>query len=261
MIMNAINNKKEVFAAAICGLLILFIMLLTAVETLCFRIPGWWRSEYTKYNTPQYVRGEMSMDDAVYVTEQMLDYCVGRIDSLDDVQATIDGIKAPFFTDREKLHLADCRKLFMAAYKARTISVILLAVLLIAIYLSLANKKRDGSITGSAQSMPFRCVLAKGYLYALAVVAAFSAVIAVISFIDFTYVFTVFHHIFFDNDLWILYPEEDNLINIMQEAVFADAALTIAAMWLSAAAALAVISIVIIRRYAADQSPADSGLN
>lgn len=246
--MNAINNKKEVFAAAICGLLILFIMLLTAVETLCFRIPGWWRSEYTKYNTPQYVNGEMSMDDAVYVTEQMLDYCIGRIDTLDNVQADIDGRTVPFFTEREKLHLADCRNLFMAAYKARTISFILLAVLLIAIYLSLAKKKRDGSITGNVQSMSFKYVLAKGYLYSLALVAALAVIIAVISFIDFTYVFTVFHHIFFDNDLWILYPDEDNLINIMQEAVFADAALTIAAMWLSAAAVLAIISIVILRK-------------
>ncbi len=242
------NNKKEIFAAVICGLLILFILLLTATQILCFGIPDWWRNEYTKYNTPQYVRGEMSMDDAVYVTEQMLDYCIGRIDSLDNVQATIDGNTAPFFTEREKLHLADCRNLFMAAYNARTISLILLIVLLIAIYLSLSKKRSGDDISESGRSLSFAYIMSKGYLYSLAVVAVISVIIAVISFIDFTYVFTVFHHIFFDNDLWILYPDEDNLINIMQEAVFADAALTIAAMWLSAAAVLAIISIVILRK-------------
>ena len=45
--------------------------------------------------------------------------------------------------------------------------------------------------------------------------------------IDFTKAFTIFHKIFFDNDLWILYPDKDNLINIMQEDVFYDAALWI----------------------------------
>jgi hypothetical protein len=56
----------------------------------------------------------MSLDDAVHVTEDMLDYCIGKIDTLDDTEATIDGVTAPFFTEREKSHLADCRELFMA---------------------------------------------------------------------------------------------------------------------------------------------------
>ena len=236
---KTINCKKETFAAAVCGLLVLFILLLTATETLCFRIPGWWRSEYTKYNTPQYVRGEMSMDDAVYVTEQMLEYCIGRLDSLDGVNATIDGKTAPFFTQREKLHLADCRNLFMAAVKARVIAVVLLAALLIAVFLSI--RKKSGNIS-------FAAVLAKGYLYALGAVIVLSLIIAALSVHDFTSVFTEFHHIFFDNDLWILYPDQDNLINIMQEPVFADAALTIACMWAAAAAVLAAVSAFILKR-------------
>ena len=63
---------------------------------------------------------------------------------------------------------------------------------------------------------------------------------------------TEFHHIFFDNDLWILYPDKDNLINIMQEDVFFDAAGTIAGIWLGvcaviAAAVLAAV-LAVIRR-------------
>ena len=45
-----------------------------------------------------------------------------------------------------------------------------------------------------------------------------------------------------------LYPDQDNLINIMQEPVFADAALTIACMWAAAAAVLAIVSILVLRR-------------
>ena len=75
-----------------------------------------------------------------------------------------------------------------------------------------------------------------------------SAVIAVLCVIDFTQVFTVFHHIFFDNDLWILYPDRDNLINIMQEDVFSDAAMWIAGIWLAASALIAAACVIVIRK-------------
>ena len=41
---------------------------------------------------------------------------------------------------------------------------------------------------------------------------------------DFTQGFTAFHHIFFDNDLWILDPRTDLLINIVPEPFFVDTA-------------------------------------
>ena len=65
---------------------------------------------------------------------------------------------------------------------------------------------------------------------------------------DFTFAFTVFHRIFFDNDLWILYPDQDNLINIMQEDVFADAARWIAGMWIAVCALLAAVSAALLKR-------------
>ena len=55
-------------------------------------------------------------------------------------------------------------------------------------------------------------------------------------------------HIFFDNDLWILYPDKDNLINIMQEDVFSDAAMWIAGIWLAVSALIAVLCAVVIRK-------------
>ena len=41
---------------------------------------------------------------------------------------------------------------------------------------------------------------------------------------DFTRYFTIFHQIFFDNDLWILDPRTDLLINIVPEPFFVDTA-------------------------------------
>ena len=86
MASDTIRKEKlnEQAASFVAGILILIVILITATQALCYWIPGWWRKEYAKYDTPQYVTGEMSLDDAVYITEQMLDYCIGRIDTLDD---------------------------------------------------------------------------------------------------------------------------------------------------------------------------------
>ena len=221
-------------AAFICGLCLLLILLITSLQAVCYWLPDWWRNEYAKYDTPSNVRGEMSLDDAVHVTEDMLEYCIGRLDTLDDTEATIDGVTAPFFTDREKAHLADCRELFQKGIKARVIACLLLVAFVIYIYVH--NGKQKAPV-----------LLAKGYLRSLGFVVVLAAIIAVLCVIDFTHVFTVFHHIFFDNDLWILYPDKDNLINIMQEDVFSDAAIWIAGIWLAVDTVFAAISVFVLK--------------
>ena len=65
---------------------------------------------------------------------------------------------------------------------------------------------------------------------------------------DFTLLFTKFHHVFFDNDLWILDPREDNLVNVMQESVFADAAVTIGSIWASVSAVIAGVYVYILKK-------------
>ena len=105
------------------------------------------------------------------------------------------------------------------------------------IYIFMHYSKRDATV-----------LLAKGYLKAIAFVAIIAVIIGIMCAIDFTWVFTEFHHIFFDNDLWILYPDKDNLINIMQEVVFFDAAKWIAGIWLAVCAVLAAISAYIINK-------------
>ena len=229
------SSTTHNIAAFICGICLLLILLITSLQAVCYWIPDWWRNEYAKYDTPSNVRGEMSLDDAVHITEDMLEYCIGRLDTLDDTEATIDGVTAPFFTDREKAHLADCRELFLKGIKVRVIACLLLAAFVIFIYVH--NGKQKTSV-----------LLAKGYLRSLGFIVVLAAIIAVLCVIDFTHVFTVFHHIFFDNDLWILNPNEDNLINIMQEDVFSDAAMWIAGIWLIADALIAAACVIILRR-------------
>ena len=53
-----------------------------------------------------------------------------------------------------------------------------------------------------------------------AVIAALAAIIST----NFTKYFILFHHMFFNNDLWILDPSTDMLINIVPEGFFMDTA-------------------------------------
>ena len=252
--MTPYNSSKgqlnERIAAFISGLLLLVVILITSVQAVCYWIPGWWRNEYAKYDTPQYVTGEMSLDDAVYITEQMLEYCIGRLDTLDDTEAVIDGVSAPFFTEREKQHLADCRNIFLAAVRFRIISILVIAGLLLAVWFSV-KKRAETSGAGSERSVLLRCftgIIARGYLIALAALALFAVFLILFGMSDFTLLFTKFHHVFFDNDLWILDPREDNLVNVMQESVFADAAVTIGSIWASVSAVIAGVCVYILKK-------------
>ena len=244
------GKLNERIAAFVCGILILVVILITSTQALCYWIPGWWRSEYAKYNTPQYVTGEMSLDDAVYITEQMLEYCIGRLDTLDDTEATIDGVTSPFFTDREKQHLADCRNIFLGAVRFRIIAILVTVCLLISVWFSV-RKRCEISGLGSERSVitpVYSKILARGYLIALAAMLVFAVFLIIIGMNNFTFLFTKFHHVFFDNDLWILDPRHDNLVNVMQESVFSDAAVTIGSIWAAVSVLLAGISAYILKK-------------
>ena len=249
------NGINERIAAFICGILLIIVILITSTQAVCYWIPGWWRNEYAKYNTPQYVTGEMSLDDAVYITEQMLEYCIGRLDTLDDTQATIDGVTAPFFTEREKLHLADCRTIFLGAVRFRLISILVIAGLLLAIWFSIKrrlerNAGEDVILPGSDKGVRsvFARTLSRGYLIALAALLAFALFVAAVGMKDFTFLFTKFHHVFFDNDLWILDPRVDNLVNVMREDVFSDAAVTIGSIWAVVCILLAAVCFTVLKK-------------
>lgn len=247
------STVKEKIFAVICGILILLIALITSTQALCYWIPNWWHNEYAKYNTPQYVTGEMSLDDAVYITDQMLEYCIGRLDTLDNTEVTLDGARVPFFTEREKSHLSDCRNVFQGAIRFRIASILLVIGLLFAIYSSVQRRtekspeKEQRLLAKPIVRSRFAVILSRGYLIALGILLVLSLILLLIGMNNFTYLFTEFHHVFFDNDLWLLDPRVDNLVNVMQEDVFADAAVDIALIWAGFAAILACISAIILR--------------
>lgn len=105
--------------------------------------------------------------------------------------------------------MEDVRGLFLAAIAIRRVCLIGLVLGVALLFALKADVKRLLPKTICAGTLLFFTILA-----ALALVIS----------TNFTKYFIIFHEIFFNNDLWILDPSTDLLINIVPEPFFVDTA-------------------------------------
>ena len=205
-------------------------LLITSVEAVVYWTPGYFEQEYSKYNVTADVR--MEMDDLLEVTDEMMAYLRGKREDL-HVPTVVDGQPREFFNEREIAHMEDVRGLFLAALTIRRICVIT-AVLCIA---ALALLKAP-----IASVLPASICVGTGLFFAI--VCALAAVIST----NFTKYFVIFHKIFFNNDLWILDPATDLLINIVPEPFFVDTAARIALTFGGSVAVIFFICLFILHK-------------
>lgn len=190
-----------------------FIILITSVEIAAYGNFDFYEEEYEKNEVLSAVN--MDMEHLMEVTKEMMKYLRGDRETL-VIETEIGGARSEFFNDREKLHMADCRVLFVAAIWIRRVCLLLFALSLLVIFVQKTN------------SLVQRLCFAAGFFWRgmLVLLGAAGALAAVIA-LNFDKAFVTFHHIFFDNDLWILNPATDRLINIVPQPFFVDICLRI----------------------------------
>ncbi len=194
----------------LCAFALMTALLITSVEAVAYWTPGYYEKEYTKYHVLDEV--DMEMDDLLYVTREMMAYLRGRRADL-HITATVSGEPREFFNTREIAHMEDVRGLFLGGLALRRICLVTIAACIALLFALKADVKR--LLPG---------MLCIGTALFFGVLAALAAVIST----DFTKYFVLFHKIFFRNDLWILDPSTDLLINIVPEPFFVDTAARIA---------------------------------
>lgn len=197
----------------------LLVLIISAVEIAVYADYGYFEKEYKKYDvTNENGIVNMEMDELIRVTKEMMSYLRGDRENL-VIYAVIDGEEKEFFDERDKSHMVDVRDLFVAALDVRVGAILMAGLSLVNLFLIMYWKD-------------IRKLLFNAYMWAIGILSAFIAVIAVLACIDFTGVFYKFHALFFNDYEWLLDPDVSRLINIVPEGFFIDTAIRIVVIFI-----------------------------
>lgn len=223
------KNLQRVFGIA-ASIAVIVILLITAFEIGAYSDYDWYEKEYEKYKVLDAL--EMEMEDAMHVTEEMMAYLRGnRADLV--VNTIVDGEEREFFNDREKAHMIDVQNLFMGGLWIRRIAMLVFVLAIVVLIKTKADWKR---------------LLPKSFLIGLGIFIGITAGAGLLFLSDFNKYFTLFHEIFFSNDLWLLDPRTDLLIRMLPEGFFLDMVVRIGIIFLLLLLAGVIISIVALCR-------------
>jgi len=219
-------------AAALAMLLLIFAMLLTSFQLAIYGDPDYkfYEKEYQKYHVTDAL--DMELEDVMKVTDHMMDYLIGREDEL-SIVTEVDATTQDFFNEQDRFHMGEVRNLFLGGLKIRNICV--LAAFLIIV--GLVVMKTD-----------WRRLLPKAFFRAVIFLVIAGSLLAAAFTLDFTRCFTIFHEIFFDNDLWMFNPAEDYMIRMLPEGFFSDMVIRIGATFIGMMFLLGA-ALIIWRKY------------
>lgn len=219
-------KKIQWAAGIILAFSVIIILLISSFETAMYSDFGVYEREYEKNDVLDDLG--MTMEDTMHVTREMMAYLRGDRDVL-SVETTVEGRQQDFFNEQDRFHMAEVRDLFIGGLDLR-LGACAAAVLCILILIFL---RAD-----------WRKIVPRSYWIVLAVIGVLLAVFAAAAVIDFNAVFVGFHHIFFDNDLWLFDPAEDYMIRMLPEGLFADMVVRIGVLFAGGMIVLFILSLL-----------------
>ncbi|MCI9440092.1 MAG: TIGR01906 family membrane protein [Ruminococcus sp.] len=202
------------------------ILLITSFQAAMYVDFGVYQREYEKYEVLDDLG--MEMDDVMYVTREMMAYLKGERDVL-SVVTMVEGREQDFFNEQDRLHMEDVQGLFLGGLALRRIAAAVLAVSLAVLFIWKADLRK---------------ILARSYQITVAILGVLILLLGIGISRNFNAVFTKFHEIFFDNDLWLFDPAEDYMIRMLPEGLFFDMVIRIGVLFLGGLAFLLICSIL-----------------
>lgn len=195
---------KRLVSDLLLAVVLLVLATLVAVQWVAYDaefISG----ELLKLNSPQVIG--MSDADVYRYAEHTAAYLRGSLQN-PNLGVVLNGAQRWFLNEREVLHMQDVQQLF-------TWARYFVGLLILVLTLSGVWAYRRGRFQAYSR------MLKRGAIGAILVGALFALLISQ----DFNQSFTLFHLLSFSNDLWLLDPATDLLINLLPEQFFANAAL------------------------------------
>ncbi len=223
---------KKIFQAAGCTLftLALLLGLLSGAILAVAGNASYMNSMFLRHADPS-ITG-VDVQEYPGLAEKITAYLTGRADTF-QTTLLVHGQMREAFSEKELLHMQDVRSLF-----ALCRSVLLFCALIVTVCLALSLFR----------FRPMLVLLARGYVRISLLIAVLGAALAVWASIDFISLFTLFHHLFFTNDLWLLNPKQDLLLQLMPTSFFVGYAARIGLCWLLGAALFFVSAILYLKR-------------
>ncbi len=186
----------------------LFLSMLSGAITLGVSDETYYDQAFKTLHSREKVR--LSSEDFERVKQSIMAYVNLKSEQL-SVTVTIDGQKMDFFNEKERAHMVDVLKLFKLNRAVQWSSLAILGILL----------------SLNALKWHSKALLRDGFLWAAFYLIGFLAWLLWLSRHDFTQVFIQFHEIFFTNQLWLLDPDTDRMIVLLEEAFFSGMAIRI----------------------------------
>ena len=191
-----VDMQGKIFGT-ISSLSLLLLFLYVAIHVPTFSMSTY-QNHYDYFGTANIIG--ISDEDLLAVTKRLLGYISGRYNDL-QIYATVQGVYRPFFTQREIYHMADVLLLFNIA---RLMAAFCLVIVVATWFWAIKRKA-------------LRIFYKTNFIAGL-VVCVFVLMLAILFSNDFVYHFHRFHDIFFFFDyeqLWLLDPRYDMLINMV----------------------------------------------
>jgi integral membrane protein (TIGR01906 family) len=205
------------------------IALITTNVRLALNEPRIYEYVTDEYDTPQTTGIER--EELLRASGELRDY-FNSDSEWRDIFVRKDGQRIRLFSDREAAHLRDVKTLFQGNFRVQEATVIFVLVYVVAVFIW----ARESSLRALATQL-----LLSGLL-SLALIGGVGAV-AVTGFEE---SFEQFHLIAFDNDLWLLDPSRDRLIQMFPEAFWRDISLWVGIGTLVELASLAGLAAVFL---------------
>lgn len=153
-----------------------------------------YENKFEEHNV--YKKTNIQKEDLKKVTLEMLDYIKDKRENL-IIETNINQKKEVVFGERERLHMVDVKNLFEIGFKIRNISIIIFLITLV-IFIKY-----------------YKNILYKLLIFAATIPMIIMGIFGILISIDFSKYFTVFHELLFTNDLWLLNPKTDILIQML----------------------------------------------
>lgn len=195
-------KKKNILVAALLGVTLVLLSIILVVQFYTFN-QGFYEDQFIQNGTHAYTGIEP--EDLSKVTERLIGYLMDRYDTL-DIIAPVNGVDEIIFEGREVAHMVDVKNIFMFMERMRIILVVLLFLEVVYLYFSKAGFK----------------YFAKALVVAGGLAIAIAIFMGALVMLDFSKYFVRFHEIFFTNDLWLLNPKTDILIQMLPLDFFID---------------------------------------